>query len=135
MATDLKTALQDLSHALQSLHRDLLMTEAKRLAHESGAPVNPYDLLQASLHDPSFAWLRKMSALIVHIDVIVDETENLTGTEANQIHDQVLRLIEKPEPKQDQEFWTKYSAFLSDPEIILKHSKVKSILANLRPSQ
>lgn len=135
MHKQLKEALQKLSQALQSLHRDLLMTESRRLASESGEPVNPYDLLQASLHDPSFAWLRKMSALIVHIDTIIDETEVLTGIEANQIHDLVLRLIEKPDPKLDQEFWSKYQAYLSDAEIILKHSKVKEILELLRPSQ
>lgn len=135
MHNQLKKALQDLSQALQSLHRDLLMLEAKTLATESGKPVNPYDLLQASLHDPNFAWMRKMSTLIVHIDVIVDETERLTSLEANQVHDQVLRLIEKPDPKLDQEFWNKYQHHLHDnPEIILKHSKVKTILAGLRPS-
>lgn len=126
-----RMALQDLSQALQELHRALLMTEAQRLSKESGAPVNPYDLLQASLHDPSFAWLRQMSMLIVHIDTVVDETENLTGTEANQIHDMVLRLIEKPDPKKDQEFWSKYTAHLKDPNIIMMHSKVKTILGTL----
>lgn len=135
MGNSLKIALQGLSQALQELHRTLLLTEAQRLSNESGAPVNPYDLLQASLHDPSFAWLRQMSMLIVHIDMVVDETENLSGTEANQIHELVLRLIEKPDEGKDQEFWSKYSAYLNDPEIIMMHSKVKTILGSLAPSQ
>ncbi len=134
MHQQLKKALQELSRALQELHRDLLMLEAKTLESEPGLPVNPYDLLQASLHDPNFAWLRKISTLIVHIDIVVDESPNLSGVEANQINDQVLRLIEKPDAKLDQEFWTKYSAHLShNTDIILKHSKVKTILTRLRP--
>lgn len=135
MHEQLKKALQELSHALQDLHKDLLMLEAKSLETEAGLPVNPYDLLQASLHDPNFAWLRKISTLIVHIDIVVEEATNLSGIEANQINDQVLRLIEKPEPKLDLEFWTKYSAHLSvNPDIIMKHSRVKTILNQLRPN-
>lgn len=130
MHDQLKRAFQDLSKALQTLHRSLLMLEANKL--EGGRPVNPYDLLKASLHDPSMAWLRKMSALIVHIDTLVDEADPLTGVEANQIHDSVLRLIEKPDAKADQEFWNHYSAYLADnPEIIMKHSNVKEILGRL----
>jgi hypothetical protein len=133
MAEPLKKAFQDLSQALQSLHRSLLMLQANQL--NEGEPVNPYDLLQATLHDPAFAWLRKMSALIVHVDTIIDETPTLGGVEANQVHDQVLRLIEKPDPKLDQDFWNHYSAHLANnPEIIMKHSNVKTILERLRPT-
>jgi hypothetical protein len=128
-----KKDLQDLSQALQTLHRSLLMLEANKFY--GGKPANPYDLLQASLHEPSFAWLRKISALIVHVDTVVDETTTLSGVEANQIHDQVIRLIEKPEPKLDQDFWNHYRSYLADnPEIIMKHSNVKEILERLRPA-
>lgn len=130
---DLKTTFNDLSKALTTLHRSLLMLEANRL--NGGEPMNPYDLLKASLHDPAFAWLRKMSALIVHVDTVIDETENLSGAEANQIHDLALRLIEKPDPRLDQEFWNHYSAYLANnPEIIMKHSNVKTILEKMRPT-
>lgn len=133
MHDQLKKALQDLSQALQTLHRSLLMLEANKL--NEGEPINPYDLLQASLHDPGFAWLRKMSVLIVHVDTVVDEINPLSGVEANQIHDQVIRLIEKPEPKLDQDFWIHYQSHLAhNPEIIMKHSNVKAILERLRPT-
>lgn len=133
MHDQLKQAFQDLSQALQTLHRSLLMLEANKL--NEGLPINPYDLLKASLHDPALAWLRKMSTLIVHVDTVVDEIDPLSGVEANQIHDQVLRLIEKPDAKLDQDFWNHYSAYLHDnAEIIMKHSKVKEILKRLRPT-
>ena len=63
---DLKKQFQELSTALQSLHRDLLMMEAKTLEGESGRKLSPYDLLHASLHDPNLAWLRQISSLIVN---------------------------------------------------------------------
>lgn len=135
MSEAIRANLKNLSHALQSLHRDLLMLQARSLAQEDGKPVNPYELLRASLHDPEFSWLRKMSALIVHIDTIVDELENLSGRETNEIAGLVLALIEKPEPRLNQEFWNRYSSYLAnDPNIILKHSKVKEILSALRPN-
>lgn len=135
MSDTIRAALKRLSQALQELHRDLLMLQARSLATENGKAINPYELLRASLHDPAFAWLRKMSTLIVHIDTIVDEVENLSGRETNEIADLVLALIEKPEPKVDQEFWDRYSAHLSsNPDIIMKHSKVKELLSALRPN-
>lgn len=135
MSEAIRTNLKNLSHALQSLHRDLLMLQARSLSQEDGKPINPYELLRASLHDPAFSWLRKMSALIVHIDTIVDEIDNLSGRETGEIANMVLALIEKPEASLNQEFWIRYSAHLStDPNIIMKHSKVKEILSALKPN-
>lgn len=135
MSEAIRAGLKNLSQALQSLHRDLLMLQARSLSQEDGKPINPYELLRASLHDPAFSWLRKMSALIVHIDTIVDEIDNLSGRETGEIANMVLALIEKPDSNLNQEFWTHYSAHLStDPNIIMRHSKVKEILSVLKPN-
>lgn len=111
------------------------MLQAKHLEGESGRKVSPYELLNASLHNPSFAWLRLMSEMIVTIDTIVDETENLSGKEASEVANEVLNLIEKPIDSKQTEFWTRYSHYLSEnPDIIMKHSRVKEIIARLKPS-
>lgn len=133
MHEQLKRYLQDLSTALQELHRDLLMSEAKAFQTETGKQMNPYELLSASLHDPRFSWLRQMSAAIVHIDTIVDEVTNLTANDANQIANEVLALIEKPMESHSQEFWNKYTPHLNNPDTIMRHSKVKTILESLKP--
>jgi hypothetical protein len=130
----LKQALEQLSTALQALHKELLMLEAKTLESESGRKLNPYELLNASLNDPKLSWLRSLSALIVQIDTIVDEAENLSGKESNEISSLVLALLEKPEAHQPQHFWLKYSAYLShQPDVIMRHSKVKDLVSKLRP--
>ena len=116
------------------LHRDLLMLESKRLADESGRRMNPYELLHASLHDPEFAWLRAMSALIVTIDTVIDESTNLSGKEISQIADEVMKLIEPDKDQATHEFWQKYSAYLSSADIIMKHSTVKDLIARLKPN-
>lgn len=134
MSQQLKKTFQDLSAALMDLHRDLLMKEAHRLESESGRKMTPYELLHASLHDARLAWLRQISALIVTIDTTIDEATNLSAKEANQIANEVWMLLEKPTGSASLDFWTKYTQYLShDAEIIMKHSRVKSTLDNLRP--
>lgn len=133
MHEQLKRSLQDLSQALQDLHRDLLMLEARQAETESGKSMGPYELLHASLHDPRFSWLRLMSATIVHIDTIIDEVTTLSNKDANQIANEVLALIEKPSESKNQEFWNKYTSHLKNPDTIMRHSKVKEILESLKP--
>jgi hypothetical protein len=135
MSNDLKRTFNDLSKALQRLHKDLLMLEAKRLEQERGKPLNPYELLNASLNDPSLAWLRKMSELIVNIDTIIDETPHLSAQESHRVANEVLLVLEKPLGLIATDFWSHYSAYLSsNAEIIMRHSHVKEILERLRPS-
>ena len=134
MSAQLKKNFQELSTALMDLHKTLLMLEAKQMETESGRKITPYELLHASLHDPKLAWLRAISQLIVTIDTIVDETPNLSGKEASQVASEVLTLLEKPQPGATQEFWLQYSKYLShNPDIIMKHSHVKTLLGGISP--
>ncbi len=134
MSAELKKTLNELSRALQKLHKDLLMLEAKGLSSESERSLNPYELLHAALNDPRLNWLRKISSLIVTIDTLVDEAENLSGIEANQITELVLNLLDKSPPI-DEEFWRSYSKYLtSNPDIIMRHAQVKEITDKLKPN-
>lgn len=111
------------------------MLEAKRLEGEQGKALSPYELLHASLNDPSLAWLRKMSELIVNIDTIIDETPNLSAQDTHRVANEVLLVLEKPTGLITTDFWTNYSLYLANnADIIMRHSKVKEILGQLRPS-
>lgn len=135
MSNELKQTFHALAKALIDLHRDLLMLQAKNLESESGRKVSPYELLNATLHNPSFAWLRLMSEMIVTIDTLVDETENLSSKEASEVANEVLNLIERPSGANQTEFWNRYSQYLAvNPDIIMKHSRVKEIISRLKPS-
>lgn len=130
---ELKKRLEQLSTSIQSLHRDLLMLEARKLEAQTGHKMTPYELLHASLNDPNLAWLRQMSALIVSIDETTDDAPNLSAQDANKIANEVLALIEPPAGATN-DFWTKYTAYLADsPEITMKHSTVKRQISELRP--
>ncbi len=134
MSESLKQIFNELSTALKDLHKDLLMREAKKLESELGKPLTPYELLGASLNDPSLAWLRKLSTLIVHIDTVVDETPKLSTQESNTVAGLVLNILEKPPGLISTDFWSNYSQYLShDADIIMRHSTVKTILIRLKP--
>jgi hypothetical protein len=134
--TNLKSQFIELSKALQVLHRELLMLEAKTLESKFSRKISPYELLDASLNNPSFSWLRSMSSIIVTIDTVVDESENLSALEAHQIANAVSALIEGPKGNEKaSDFWNRYSDFLaSNPDVIMKHSKVKEMLVKIKPS-
>lgn len=134
MSDGLKNQFNELSSALTELHKALLMLEAKKLEGEMGRSITPYELLHASLHDPNLAWLRRLSALIVTIDTVIDETPQLSAQEANQVASAVLTVIEKPSSLIETDFWAHYSDYLhSNPDVIMLHSRVKTLLMNLRP--
>ena len=134
MSEDLKKHFNELSSALMDLHKDLLMLEAKALEAKQGKKLTPYELLNATLNDPSLAWLRRMSELIVSIDTVIDETENLSAQDSHRVANEVLTVLEKPAGEADNPFWTKYSEYLAtDPDIIMRHSHVKMVIEKIRP--
>lgn len=135
MSDTIKKTFNELSKALQQLHKELLMLEAKRLEQKMGKKLTPYELLHASLNDPSLAWLRKMSELIVNIDTIIDETPNLSAQDSHRVASEVLNVLEKPQGLIATDFWTHYSEYLANnPDIIMRHAKVKDIVIQVRPS-
>jgi hypothetical protein len=134
MANHLKHDLDQLSKALQDLHRSMLMSEAKLVAAEYGRPLTSYELLNASLNNPTLAWLRQLSSLIVEIDTIVDEAPNLGAQETNLVTVKTLALLDPAGDLPPTEFWEKYTRSLREqPELILKHARVKDLVAALAP--
>jgi hypothetical protein len=134
MSTNLKHTFNELSAALKALHKDLLMLEAKKLEAARGHALNPYELLGLSMQSPELAWLRVLSGLIVNIDTLIDEALNLSAQDSHRVANEVLTLLEKPPGSGSQDFWTRYSEYLSsNPDIIMRHSKVKEISERLAP--
>ena len=134
MSTDLKKSFDELSRAIQRLHRALLMAESRRLTAETGREFTPYELLNASLNDPSLAWLRRLSTLIVDIDTLVDDAPNLGATEATAVSAKVSGLLDQPTNESPAEFWDKYTAGINaDPDLVLQHARIKDMVGALRP--
>ena len=67
-SSDLQLRLGPAREAMLNLHRNLL--DVERIAYERlhGRIPGSADVLQLAIHDPWFAWLRPMTALLVAMD-------------------------------------------------------------------
>jgi hypothetical protein len=67
-SSDLQLRLGPVREAMLNLHRNLL--DAERMAYERlhGRVPGSADVLQLAIHDPWFAWLRPLTALLVAMD-------------------------------------------------------------------
>ena len=72
----MKLLLSNLSSALLKFHRGLLVYQTDLVEKIDERKYLPYDLLNLSLNDARFSWLRKFSEIIVQIDTIVDDKKN-----------------------------------------------------------
>lgn len=71
----MKAKLEELSRLLIRLHKSLITYEGDQHEKREGRKFTPHEMLHLSLNDPNFAWLRKVSELIVAIDTRVDDKE------------------------------------------------------------
>ena len=119
--------LRDLRNKLLYLHGILLDTE--RISYEQvRGRVSSGELLQLVIADERFAWLHRISNLVVQIDemlsadqpVLLENVQNLIAAS---------RLLIAPE-NVGTEFARKYYAALQhDPSVVLAHAEVLQLLA------
>lgn len=120
--------LTQLRNSLVHLHRILLETE--QIAYEQvRGRVSKGELLQLVIHHDQFAWLHRLSELIVQIDDLLRADEPvLPDTIATLVAD--VRTLLTPFGV-DSEFAEKYDAALQrHPDVVLAHAQVLSLLAS-----
>jgi hypothetical protein len=120
--------LRELRHALLTLHKALLDDEQQRYEREHGRLETGGKLLQLLVSDPSFAWLRVLSALIVQIDERLDADEPLTNAEVQQLRDEVRAAITPSELGGD--FQRNYArALQSSPQVVMLQGRVAQLIS------
>jgi hypothetical protein len=123
---DLAT-LRELRQSLLTLHKALLDDERLRYEREHGRIESGGSLLQLLVTDPSFAWLRVLSALIVQIDERLDADEPLTAADVKQLRDEVRTAIAPNEL--GGEFQRNYArALQSSPHVVMLQGRVAALL-------
>jgi len=119
------TRLGELRSHLLRLHKTLLELERQDFEKKSGR-VNPGELLQLVINHPQFAWLRKISALIVEMDETLNGAEPAVRKDFEDLISQARSLLISPG---DEEFRTKYqSALQREPAAVLAHSAAMQLL-------
>jgi hypothetical protein len=114
-----------LAAAVAGWHRTLLNAQAEGHA----AAANPYALLQAVLHDPDFAWLRKLSDLILRIDEATAKGAR-PSPEAMRGFLATATALTRGE---DAEFHQRQQRFQARPDVAAAHGALLATLEKLQP--
>lgn len=120
--------LRDLRNKLLHLHRVLLETE--RIAYEQvRGRVSRGELLQLVIDHEQFAWLHRISELVVQIDemlqadepVLLDDVQNLTAN---------ARTLLAPSETGKGFARKYYNALQREPGAVLAHAEITKLLAS-----
>lgn len=119
---------------LLSLHKTLLDFEREAYERERGKISNSYEFLNLVMSDPWFAWLRRLSELIVEIDELLASREapkEITGAALISQSGILLTPLESGD-----EFQRKYfTAMQQSPEVVLAHAEFAKALGPARLSK
>jgi hypothetical protein len=127
MNEQLKDRLLELRLKILQQHKIMLEFERRDFEAIFGT-VNAGELLQLLIDHAQFAWLRRMSDLIVLIDeTAADKEFPMTDQNAEDFIAQAKALFDKENP--DLEFRERYHAIVEDdPDAFLKHGEIKKLL-------
>ena len=118
--------LSELRIKLLRLHKLLLDTERVKYEQVWGR-VSRGELLQLAINHHQFAWLHRLSELIVQIDDLLHADEPITPEAIAALITDVRTLLTPDELGDD--FALKYdAAFQRNPDVVLAHADVMMLL-------
>jgi len=122
--------LNELRNGLIRLHKTLLDSERAVYEHDVERVSSVGKMLQLVMNDPYFAWLHKMSELIVAIDERLDGDEPASPTEARRFIDVTRGMLVPAE--NGEEFERRYfQALQRDPDVVIAHGRMMALLNSL----
>jgi hypothetical protein len=116
-------------HALLALHKILLELERQRFERANGRITDMFQLLNLTINDPAFAWLRPLSTLIVDIDEKLDDKDNpMTSAQVEATRREIRELLSANQVGND--FQRNYHwALQESPEAVISHGGIVKLLA------
>jgi hypothetical protein len=120
--------LNDLRVKLLRLHKVLL--EMERITYEQAwGQISKGKLLQLVINHTQFAWLHRLSELIVQIDELLNADEPVTSETISALIADIRILLTPNELGDD--FATKYdAAFQRSPDVVLAHADVMLLMSS-----
>ena len=120
--------LNELRIKLLRLHKLLLDTERVTYEQVRGR-VSKGELLQLVINHDQFAWLHRLSGMIVQIDEMLHADEPVTSEAIASLMADVRTLLTPDELGND--FSVKYdAAFQRNPDVVLAHADVVALLTS-----
>ncbi len=127
LGAELRARVAGVRFALLDLHKLLLDRERGIYERTHDAIGSPGEFLTLVLEDAQFAWLRKLSGLIVEMDELLSvrtKSGDVEGEAALQRTRSLLRLQENGD-----EYEGRYYAAVQDsPDIVIAHCKTERLL-------
>jgi catechol 2,3-dioxygenase len=125
--------LRELRTQLLNLHKVLLDDAKVAYELDRGRVGNNASLLQLVIGDPWFAWLQRLSGMIVRIDESIARDAPTTEADVSAMLDQVERLLTASES--GDEFQKRYyEALQRQPAVVMAHADVRRALKSSRRS-
>ncbi|BAZ48477.1 hypothetical protein NIES4103_10850 [Nostoc sp. NIES-4103] len=120
--------LRNLRNKFLRLHQVLLETERIAYEQERGR-VSSGELLQLVINDEQFAWLHRISELVVQIDVMLAGDEPISLEDIENLNADARMLIT---PSQAGNVFARkyYTALQCEPDVVLAHAEVSELLAS-----
>lgn len=114
---------------IKLLHLHKLLLDTERIHYEQvRGQVSKGELLQLVINHDQFAWLHRLSELIVQIDEVIHSDEPITSEAIAALIADVRILLTPDEAGND--FALKYDmAFQHNPDVVLAHADVVTLLA------
>ena len=126
--------LRQMRGVLLSLHKTLLDFERESYESSRGKITNSYEFLNLVMNDPWFAWLRRLSELIVEIDELLADRESPKESTGAALVQQARMLLVPVES--GDEFQRRYfEAVQKSPEVVLAHAEFAKVLGPARLSK
>ncbi len=122
--------LTALRNGLLRLHKRLLDSEAALYDREVSRITSSGHLLDLVLNNPSFAWLRELSQLVVLIDERLDDKTPVSASEAERLILKTRGLL-LPAEFGDGFQRSYFDAFQRDPDTVLAHAEMMKVLNSL----
>jgi hypothetical protein len=125
----MRIRLDQLRRKLLHLHKILLDAERAAYEREHGRKTSG-EILQLLINHEQFAWLHRISELVVRIDEILeDEDPSAAVTDAAILLTEARTLL-MPSESGDQFSKKYYEALQRQPEAVLAHREVAAILSD-----
>jgi catechol 2,3-dioxygenase len=123
--------LRELRMRLLNLHKALLDDARAAYELDRGSVGSSANLLQLVIDDPWFAWLHRLSELVVRIDEVIESDGAATAADAAELIEQVEALLSADEGGDG--FARRYfEALQRQPAVVLAHADVRRTLKSLR---
>lgn len=126
MTVPIRKRLEEVRHALLTLHKTLVDSERVTYEKTVGAIGSPSQFLKLLTTDPWFAWLQPLSQLIVSMDESLDAKEPLTEAAVGAAIKEANLLLSPSEIGEG--FAHHYfDALQRDPDVVIAHADVMKL--------